>query len=119
MPLNIRTTLASTILLGLFGAVFLLVQYKFPVSLKYPHQWGYPRPFVPDSVAQELIRQLIEQADFDGPRSVAQLGGWAPRTGADAAGVKPAGLDFRISWVLLEHQPISAYLKMEDAEVRY
>ncbi|MFD2787981.1 hypothetical protein [Hymenobacter rubripertinctus] len=119
MPSNIRTTLASTLLLGIFSAVFLLVQYKFPVSLKRPHQWGDPRPFVPDSVAQELIRQLIEQADFDGPRSVAQLGSWTPRTGADAVDVEPAGLAFRISRVLLEHQPISAYLKMKDAEVRY
>ncbi|MBT2559548.1 hypothetical protein J7E24_17330, partial [Hymenobacter sp. ISL-91] len=109
MPSNIRATLASALLLGLFSAVFLLVQYKFPVSLAYPHQWGHSRPVVPDSVAQKLIRQLIAQADSGGP----------PRPGAEATGKESVRLDFRISRVLLEHWPISTFLKMKDAEVRY
>ena len=119
MPSHIRTTLASTLLLVIFSAVFLLVQYKFPVSLTYPHQWGHPRPLVPDSVAQEFIRQLIKQADFEGRPPIAYLNVRSLSAETAAAGMESVRLYFRISRVLLEHQPMSAYLKMKDAEVRY
>lgn len=110
MPSPSRFTLVALLLYGVFSATYLWVNYSLPVTRILPHQWGYPRPLVPDSVTQELVRQLIAQADSGGP----------PRAGTETAGTETVRLDFRISRVLLEHLPVGATIPVLcDAEVRY